>query len=620
VSTIPRELECPALTLARRQLFRTQMFASEFASSSRKHRMRILVHDMATTIRSLSVLTTSLATTAAIYSLPLSSDRWEEEDAADLALDLAALPRLFKVSLALRGEIWNEFLGESPDGGRSDFIEWCYSKNDKLRPVEGTEMARAWSAPTSPAQPGGPIFTSITPNSHSNKPSSTPSPRRTHSSPSPNGLSTPIRPPLGRYPSGLSLSMEFKDEDLEDEDLMEARSLADTITSEDGTASLFTRRSSVNTVLDFGEPILGGLGISGGGGQDLYAETSTRERPASDSRYSRPLPPLPRELRSTPRGLRILSLDGGGIRGLPLLLTLRSILSSSSSSTPILPCEYFDLITGVSTGGLVALLLGRLRMSIDDAIAVYTEVASESFGAESGDERGIWGAMFSNRTGTSREERLERVLARFFPTSSLHNEIGGGESGCRVAVMSYRQLRGSGETHGVWHRSYGIDEDEPLTILQSARATLSASHFFKPYSSGDDHYTYTSTRTSLNPAESTLREVNAAFGVTLIDSFLSVGIGAVHHDPMLSPPSESGAKALKIVSQLSLDSSASADRFKATVGRTRSIAQLIRVNVDVGREVDAGVEEWRKGEALGEGIDGWVGLNCEGIMDQLGEE
>jgi len=63
---------------------------------------------------------------------------------------------------------------------------------------------------------------------------------------------------------------------------------------------------------------------------------------------------------------RILSLDGGGVRGLSSLLILQQLMEEigrrkSSAETP-LPCEYFDLIGGTGTGGLIAIMLGRLRM------------------------------------------------------------------------------------------------------------------------------------------------------------------------------------------------------------------------------------------------------------------
>lgn len=63
---------------------------------------------------------------------------------------------------------------------------------------------------------------------------------------------------------------------------------------------------------------------------------------------------------------RVLSLDGGGVRGLSSLLILREIMEeiqrqNGSQDTP-LPFEYFDLIGGTSTGGLIAIMLGRLRM------------------------------------------------------------------------------------------------------------------------------------------------------------------------------------------------------------------------------------------------------------------
>src|SRR5579862_6936456 len=66
---------------------------------------------------------------------------------------------------------------------------------------------------------------------------------------------------------------------------------------------------------------------------------------------------------------RVLSLDGGGIRGLSSLLILKEIMDAirrktqnTQNATPPRPCEYFDLIGGTSTGGLIAIMLGRLRM------------------------------------------------------------------------------------------------------------------------------------------------------------------------------------------------------------------------------------------------------------------
>jgi len=63
---------------------------------------------------------------------------------------------------------------------------------------------------------------------------------------------------------------------------------------------------------------------------------------------------------------RILSLDGGGVRGLSSLLILREIMEDierrmGADETPK-PCEYFDLMGGTSTGGLIAIMLGLLGM------------------------------------------------------------------------------------------------------------------------------------------------------------------------------------------------------------------------------------------------------------------
>ena len=70
---------------------------------------------------------------------------------------------------------------------------------------------------------------------------------------------------------------------------------------------------------------------------------------------------------------RLLALDGGGVRGLSSLLIIEQLMKEvqrlreeegdpTPDGKPPLPCQYFDLICGTSTGGLIAIMLGRLRM------------------------------------------------------------------------------------------------------------------------------------------------------------------------------------------------------------------------------------------------------------------
>ncbi|KAI0505912.1 acyl transferase/acyl hydrolase/lysophospholipase [Xylaria bambusicola] len=82
----------------------------------------------------------------------------------------------------------------------------------------------------------------------------------------------------------------------------------------------------------------------------------------------------------------VLSLDGGGVKGLSSLYILREImkrikqldledahnaLEDRSNNELPLPCHYFDFIVGTSTGGLIAIMLGRLRMGVIDCIKQY---------------------------------------------------------------------------------------------------------------------------------------------------------------------------------------------------------------------------------------------------------
>ncbi|KAF2495319.1 FabD/lysophospholipase-like protein [Lophium mytilinum] len=86
--------------------------------------------------------------------------------------------------------------------------------------------------------------------------------------------------------------------------------------------------------------------------------------------------------------LRILSLDGGGVRGYSMLILLQELMhrtfvevegrAPKRHEIPK-PCEHFDLIGGTGTGGLIAIMLGRLRMDIDTSKDVYVRMTKKVF-------------------------------------------------------------------------------------------------------------------------------------------------------------------------------------------------------------------------------------------------
>lgn len=69
---------------------------------------------------------------------------------------------------------------------------------------------------------------------------------------------------------------------------------------------------------------------------------------------------------TTPPIPKILSLDGGDIRGLSLLLILREIMEDIERTIDVdetaKPSEYFDLIEEISTDDLITIMLDLLGM------------------------------------------------------------------------------------------------------------------------------------------------------------------------------------------------------------------------------------------------------------------
>ncbi|XP_028815119.1 calcium-independent phospholipase A2-gamma-like [Denticeps clupeoides] len=75
------------------------------------------------------------------------------------------------------------------------------------------------------------------------------------------------------------------------------------------------------------------------------------------------------------RGIRVLSIDGGGTRGLVALQTLHKL--EALSGKPIY--QLFDYICGVSTGAILGFMLGVFQMPLRECEELYRKLGSDIF-------------------------------------------------------------------------------------------------------------------------------------------------------------------------------------------------------------------------------------------------
>jgi patatin-like phospholipase/acyl hydrolase len=88
-----------------------------------------------------------------------------------------------------------------------------------------------------------------------------------------------------------------------------------------------------------------------------------------------------------------LVVDGGGIRGISSILILQDLMQEINISirlaqpnktqhTNVEPHDIFDLVAGTSTGGLIAIMLGKLGMTLAECVKAYDELSTTIFSAK----------------------------------------------------------------------------------------------------------------------------------------------------------------------------------------------------------------------------------------------
>ncbi|KAH6902475.1 acyl transferase/acyl hydrolase/lysophospholipase [Coprinopsis sp. MPI-PUGE-AT-0042] len=244
-------------------------------------------------------------------------------------------------------------------------------------------------------------------------------------------------------------------------------------------------------------------------------------------------PPPPYE--EGPRPLRLLSLDGGGVRGVSSLRTLRKIMEEVArmeGKDVVKPCEYFDMMAGTSTGGLIALMLGRLRMSIEECEAAYDSISRRVFGTKAGwvirDESSAFVAgSYMYEAGPLEEAIKEIVQAHLGDPNAPIREA---EPACKVLVMSALASAVEDANTAVHLRNYDIGVTVPSeytgwSIWEAARATSAAPVYFKRFTKDGKEFVDGGLGWN-NPIYELISELPALYGKGFnIGCIVSLGTG-----------------------------------------------------------------------------------------------
>lgn len=164
----------------------------------------------------------------------------------------------------------------------------------------------------------------------------------------------------------------------------------------------------------------------------------------------------------------ILSIDGGGVRGLIPAMVLQHIETTTGFAT----AQLFDLVGGTSTGGLLALGLakdagdGRPQYSAHDLLGMYLNHGADIYNQEMKlkltSVYGLFDELYSHKT-------LEAVLMQYFADATM------GQCLTHTLISSYDIEQRTPFMLKSWRPSC-----QPILMRQAARATSAAPTYFEP--------------------------------------------------------------------------------------------------------------------------------------------
>lgn len=162
---------------------------------------------------------------------------------------------------------------------------------------------------------------------------------------------------------------------------------------------------------------------------------------------------------------KILSIDGGGIKGLYSAIILKKIQDEFCEGNHI--SEYFDMICGTSTGGIIALGL-TTKTDLSLIIDLYENKGKEIF-PSSGKFAKIKQACFR---GKYLNKNLKKYLSKILEETTL------GEANNLLCIPSYNIILDRPKIWKYPHKEGSFSSDRNVKMVDVALATSAAPTYF----------------------------------------------------------------------------------------------------------------------------------------------
>ncbi len=225
--------------------------------------------------------------------------------------------------------------------------------------------------------------------------------------------------------------------------------------------------------------------------------------------------------------IKILSIDGGGIRGLIPTIVLAKI--EEMTGKPV--CRLFDLIAGTSTGGILALALTMPAKdnktapaySAENLVSLYTEKGEKIFTNNIFHGIDTVNGLFGEKYPSS---GIDSVLKECFGTSMLSEALAP------ILISAYEIRLAKPFFFKSRHAKNPLKENYDFLMWQVARATSAAPTYFEPAqitvndSGGVGYYTLVDGGVyANNPSMCAFAEAKVMFGNAADIMLLSLGTG-----------------------------------------------------------------------------------------------